>query len=248
MKYFFLIFAAVVALVVGYFGLRGDKSGKSPIEIFPDMDRQDVVKGQAPSDFFHDGMGARLPVKGTVPHSSDDGVFPVEFGEGRTGYYYTGGIGHFYGSGLPKEKLNLVGEGAEAEMQTLLRRGEERYGIYCAICHGDSGIGNGTVSRYMAPKVANLQDPSFNSENYPEGRLYGVITHGSGLMSGYGANIPVRDRWAIVAYVRALQDATAAPAAAPTEETAPEGEPAPEGESETPEGDKNNEPAGGTNN
>lgn len=242
MKYFFLIFVAVVAFVVGIFGFRGEKFGQTPIEVFPDMDRQDFLTGQQPSDFFHDGMGARLPVKGTVPHASDDGIFPVEFSEGRTGYYYTGGIGHYYGSGLPKKKLKLEGEEADAELQTLLRRGEERYGIYCAICHGASGDGNGTVSRYMAPKVANLQDPSYFTGKYPEGRLYWVITHGSGLMGGYGANIPVRDRWAIVAYVRALQEATASATPPPTEETKE-----PEGESDAPEGE-NNKPAGGNSN
>ena len=77
MKYFFLAFIGLIVLTIGIFGFRGSKSSKTPIEIFPDMDRMDFVKGQKPSDFFHDGLGARLPVAGTVPHSSDDGVFPV---------------------------------------------------------------------------------------------------------------------------------------------------------------------------
>ena len=97
-------------------------------------------------------------------------------------------------------------------MQALLRRGQDRYAVFCAICHGAPGDGNGTISNYMAAKIANLHEPRFASGEYPDGKLYHVITYGQGLMSGYGASIPVRDRWAIVAYVRALQDAKKPPA------------------------------------
>ena len=216
MKYFFLVLAGLITLTFGVFGLRGAKSSKTPIEIFPDMDRMDFVKSQKPNDFFHDGQGARLPVPGTVPHSSDDGVFPVEFGEGRTGHYYTGAINDYFASGLPLEELGLVGDEGATDMQALLRRGQDRYAVFCAICHGAPGDGTGTVSNYMAAKIANLHEPRFASGEYPDGKLYHVITYGQGLMSGYGASIPVRDLWAIVAYVRALQDAKKAPASAAT--------------------------------
>ena len=216
MKYFFLVLAGLITLTFGVFGLRGAKSSKTPIEIFPDMDRMDFVKSQKPNDFFHDGQGARLPVPGTVPHSSDDGVFPVEFGEGRTGHYYTGAINDYFASGLPLEELGLVGDEGATDMQALLRRGQGRYAVFCAICHGAPGDGTGTVSNYMAAKIANLHEPRFASGEYPDGKLYHVITYGQGLMSGYGASIPVRDRWAIVAYVRALQDAKKASASPAT--------------------------------
>ena len=222
MKYFFLVFIGVIVLTVGIFGFRGSKTTNTPIEIFPDMDRMDFVKSQKPSDFFHDGLGARLPVAGTVPHASDDGVFPVEFGEGRTGHYYTGAINDYFARGLPLEELGLIGDGAAGEMQTLLRRGQDRFSIFCAICHGESGDGTGTVSRYMAAKIANLHEPRFGSGQYPDGMLYHVIAHGKGLMSGYGASIPVRDRWAIVAYVRALQEAKN-PSPAPEKDSAAPG-------------------------
>ena len=215
MKFFFIFLVSTIVLVIGVFGFRGSKSTQTPIEIFPDMDRMDFVQGQKPSDFFHDGMGARLPVAGTVPHSSDDGVFPVEFGEGRTGHYYTGAVNDYFANGLPLEKLGLIGAESETNMQSLLRRGQDRYAIFCAVCHGDSGDGKGTVGKFMAESgvtVANLADARFNTETYPDGKLYHVITHGQGLMSGYGASIPVRDRWAIVAYVRALQESLKAPA------------------------------------
>ena len=230
MKFFFLAFFGMITLAIGILGFRGDKFSQTPIEIFPDMDRQDFLKGQKPSDFFHDGMGARLPVAGTVPHSSDDGIFPVEFSAGRTGHYYSGAINDYFATGLPLEKLGLTGDSAADEMQSLLPRGQGRFGIYCAICHGHGGDGTGTVSRYMAAKVANLHEARFGADQYPDGKVYHVITHGQGLMSGYGANIPVRDRWAIVAYLRALQESKKAPADAPA--------PAPE----------NTETAGGASN
>jgi len=91
----------------------------------------------------------------------------------------------------------------------LIRRGKERFGIYCAVCHGASGDGQGMTGQYGVPGIANLQLPTFNSETYPDGRLFNTITNGKGMMSGYGYNIPIRDRWAIVAYVRALQAAKA---------------------------------------
>ena len=213
MRYIFLATILSGLLILGMFGLRGHKFNETPVEIFPDMDRMDFVKGQKPSDFFHDGLGARLPVAGTVPHSSDDGVFPVEFGEGRTGHYYTGAINDYFATGLPLEELGLIGDEGVSAMQTLLRRGQDRFSIFCAICHGDNGEGTGVVSNYMAAKIANLHEPRFGSDQYPDGKLYHVITHGQGLMSGYGASIPVRDRWAIVAYVRALQDSKKEPVA-----------------------------------
>ncbi|HJM64760.1 MAG: cytochrome C [Roseibacillus sp.] len=223
MKYFFLAFTGLVAFTIGVFGFRGGKTIKTPIEIFPDMDRMDFVQSQRPSDFFHDGLGARLPVAGTVPHASDDGVFPVEFGEGRSGHYYTGAINDYFANGLPLENLGLIGEDATSEMQALLRRGQDRFSIFCAICHGESGDGTGTISDYMAAKIANLHEVRFGSDQYPDGKLYHVITYGQGLMGGYGASIPVRDRWAIVAYVRALQDSRKAPAPVPLENDNPAG-------------------------
>ena len=238
MKFFFLALLGMIVLTIGVFGFRGSKTTNTPIEIFPDMDRQDFLKGQKPSDFFHDGMGARLPVAGTVPHASDDGVFPVEFGEGRTGHYYTGAINDYFANGLPLEKLSLIGENAEEEMQALLRRGEGRYSIFCAVCHGDSGNGEGTISQYVVGQfAADLHAAKLSPDQYPEGKLFHVITHGLGRMGGYAANIPVRDRWAIVAYIRALQDSKKA--AAPAAEPAPAPAPAPA---------ENEEAAGGATN
>ena len=200
MKYFFLSLAILTVLVPGIFGFRGRMSTKAPLEIFPDMDRQDKILGQSTSHFFRDGLGSRLPVPESLPHATDDGVFPVEFGSGMADYYHTGTEDDFWGNGLPGE-LALNAE----NIGTFLRRGRERYEISCTPCHGMTGDGKGITSYYGIPGIANLH--TFPREMYPDGKMFNIITHGKGGMGGYGAVLPVRDRWAIVAYVRALQTA-----------------------------------------
>ena len=79
MRYFFLAYAILGVLLVGILGFRGEKFSKPPIRLFPDMDEQDKVKAQVPSDFFADGSGSRLPVAGTHPR----GFLPG--GEGALG-------------------------------------------------------------------------------------------------------------------------------------------------------------------
>lgn len=205
LKNFFIVYALVAVGIFGIFGIPGTKFERPPFRLFQDMDEQDKVKGQKDSAFFSDGQGARLPVAGTVPSSGDDGVFSVEFGAGRTGYYYTGIQDGYFGTGMPEE-LSLTAETSTA----FLARGQERFGIFCAICHGESGDGMGTVAKLGLNGVRNLHETGatgFDPANYPDGRLYEVITHGKGQMGAYGMNIPVDDRWAIVAYVRALQEA-----------------------------------------
>jgi mono/diheme cytochrome c family protein len=212
MRYFFLAYALIALLVVGIFGLRGQKFSKPPVRIFPDMDEQDKLKAQKPDPFFADGLGGRLPVNQTQPRGFNPqgetiigGIPEYEFG-GRTGYFHTGHVGDYYGNGMPEE-LGLTEEGAAA----LIRRGRERYGIYCAVCHGASGDGNGITASYGVPVAANPNAKlhALSPETYPDGRIFEVITNGKGMMGGYGYNIPVRDRWAIIAYIHTLQAAKA---------------------------------------
>ncbi len=210
MRYFFLIYALIALLVVGIFGIRGQKFSKPPIRIFPDMDEQDKIKAQKADPFFADGHGSRLPVTQTQPRGFNEGgektiggIPEYEFG-GQTGYYYSGHVGDYFGNGMPEE-LGLTPENSAA----FIKRGQERYGIYCAICHGKSGDGQGITSAYGVPVAANVNAKlnAISPEVYPDGQLYNTITNGKGQMGGYGYNIPVRDRWAIISYIHTLQAA-----------------------------------------
>ncbi len=211
MKYFFLSILFLAIIVVSAAGFRGSKSELPPIQIFPDMDDQAKVKFQARSDFFADGNGGRLPVAHTVPMGFDvpdkaaaDGAKPAAFGfSNGTDYYNTGKFGDFYGDGLPSElEVNAA----------LIERGQQRFNINCAICHGTSGNGKGVTSKFGILTAFNFHqagsaDPSNVTAYRTDGSIFDTITHGKGLMGPYGGNIPVRDRWAIVAYIRALQTA-----------------------------------------
>lgn len=214
MKYFFLSLLFITAIIVSAFGFRGSKSELPPLEIFDDMDHQAKIKYQAASEFFADGRGARPRVAGTVPMGFDiptkaavDGAKParVAFSNG-TSYYDTGKFGDFYGDGLPKE---ITGDETVFN-DAFLKRGEQRFNIHCAICHGGSGNGKGVTSKFGILTAFNFQmpgsaDPANAAAFRADGAIFDVITNGKGLMGGYGGNITLRDRWAIVAYIRSLQ-------------------------------------------
>ncbi len=206
LRYFFISFTLAVIAVMAIAGFRGEKSRKAPIEIFPDMDRQPRYNAQHKSDFYADGRAARQHVEGTVPqgfvqpglYSTTQGnnarklTGPAGFGNFPT-YADTGKIGEVWGDGIPLPELNVA----------VLERGRERYNISCAVCHGEVGDGNGVVSKYGFGGIANLQEARFRT--MADGHIFQTITHGKGNMGAYGSNITVEDRWAIIAYIRALQ-------------------------------------------
>lgn len=135
------------------------------------------------SEFFSDRRSARPLVENTVPRGAlvEDQVFAT----GRT------------------EDGDLVSEIPVDITAELLERGQERYDIFCSPCHGFDGFGEGMiVQRGFAPP------PSFHTERLrqsPAGHYFDVITNGFGQMFSYAYRIPLEDRWAIVAYIRALQ-------------------------------------------
>ncbi len=210
MKYFFLSYFFIAVIIVASAGTRGSKSELTPIEIFPDMDHQAKIKYQAASAFFADGIGGRMPVAHTMPmgfevpaKAAADGATPPVFGfSNGVDFYNTGKVGDFYGDGFPTE---LEPDGK------LIERGQQRYNIYCAVCHGTSGNGKGVTSSYGMLAAYNFQQngalESTASAFRPTGSIFDTITHGKGLMGPYGGAIPVRDRWAIIAYIRTLQEA-----------------------------------------
>ncbi|MDZ4287788.1 MAG: cytochrome c, partial [Prosthecobacter sp.] len=156
-----------------------------------------------------DGLGGRLPVKHTVPMGFEVPAKPVAAGaeppaygfSNGLDYYSTGKMGDFYGDGLP---------GGVVLSKELLERGERQFNIYCSVCHGASGNGKGVTSKFGILTAFNFQqagatDPANAAAYRADGAMFDVITNGKGLMGSYGGNLIVRDRWAIVAYIRAMQ-------------------------------------------
>ncbi len=186
LAWFFSIWALTVIAVIAVAGFRGSISRRPPIEIFPDMDRQPKLRPQTTTKFsgFADGLSSRLAVAGTVARGSNYADTPENTGKiaGTTNF------------------VEAIPVSVDARM---VKRGQERFNIYCQPCHGLQGDGKGITSRFGMGNVANLhQDKLIRT---PDGDLFATITVGKSTMKGYGAQIPVSDRWAIVAYVRALQ-------------------------------------------
>jgi mono/diheme cytochrome c family protein len=185
MRYFLLIFALCVVMVVAIAGRRGSLSRRPPIELFPDMVRQPKLRPQTPDGFFADDRVSRLPVPGTIAredtHYAD---LPVNTGRvaGTTNFVET----------IPVEVT-----------ANLLARGQQRFNINCSPCHGQQADGNGVVKKLGLATVANLHDKRI--VELPDGEIFNTITYGKNTMGPYGANVTVEDRWAIIAYLRALQ-------------------------------------------
>jgi len=192
---FILIFLAGMAAVVGIAGFRGHLSRKPPIEIFPDMNRQLKLRPQQPNDFFANGLSSQLPPPGTVARSEPiqtvtGPVYPFEDAPVNTGRI-TG-------------TTNFVATNPLPVTAKLLQRGRERFDIFCAPCHGGLGDGSGITKKLgLMPAVANLQDKRI--VEMTDGEIFNTIAHGKNLMGAYGPMVPVEDRWAIIAYLRALQ-------------------------------------------
>jgi mono/diheme cytochrome c family protein len=221
LRAFLLIFLLAGIVIVAIFGFRGQHSTGSPIEVFPDMVRQPKVRAQAPLGFFADNRGPRMPVANTVPlgyeppmpqrnappEISPTGAAPGEelsrqrlgFSMG-TDYYNTGKMGTNWGTGLP---VPLTAE--------LMQRGQQRFNITCSVCHGVTAAGNGIAKQYGLTTVVSLQDERIRA--MADGEIFDTITHGKNTMMSYGGNVPVGDRWAIIAYLRALQRSQNATAA-----------------------------------
>lgn len=175
----------VLAVFVVLSGCRGSLSDSPPVHLNPNMDQQQRFDAQEANRFFEDGRAMRLPVAGTVARGflKED----VEFWEGRTE------TGEFVES-IP---MDVTIE--------LMERGRDRYDVFCSVCHGLSGDGQGIL---MTGDYGFVQAPTYHSDFLraaPDGYLYDVVRNGVRTMWGYGQQVPVADRWAIVAYVRALQ-------------------------------------------
>lgn len=187
---FFVLAGCSVFLVAG---CRGGVSSQPPIHLNPNMDNQTRFDPQEQNTFFKDKRAMRLLVKGTVARGhlrGDD-------------HLYRGKVGDKFASTLPSS-IKLT--------KAFIRRGQERYNIYCSACHGFSGNGKGVVTLYSEGySPANLLDDA--RKTMAAGKIYSTIANGkinNGLiaMPPHKSQLSVSDRWAVVAYVRALQLAT----------------------------------------
>lgn len=184
MRYVYLIFIFIVVATISILGFRGDKATEPPLEVFPDMDRMPRYEPQAESVFFSDGRTDRQP----VPNAVARGTYY------ENAYLQTGRQGTEFGNGIPIEVSNQS-----------MARGQDRFNIYCAVCHGQAGNGDSMTRKYGMITVADLTSEIF--VNYSDGQIYDVIANGAKTMLPYGDKLSVEDRWAVVLYVRALQRA-----------------------------------------
>jgi len=190
-------FAVGVAILIAMFGWT-HRGTDRPLEYYLDMKVQPRHRGQSGSKFFADGRAMRMPVVGTVAFGGND-------------YLASAGSPRLNPDLLQAEDERYRGKNGgkwvtQVPLETnaaLLDRGENRFNVHCAVCHGRTGSGDGITTRHGFVGVANLLQEKFRA--MPAGEMFNTITHGKGLMASYGPRIVPADRWAIVAWVRVLQ-------------------------------------------
>lgn len=195
MRYFLAILALCSVAVVGVLGFRGTHFHKPPLYIFPDMEWQLKLRPQKPNAFFTNGISSQLLLPGTIARST-----PIQTASGPVYPYEDAAVN----TGRVPGTTNFVENNPLPVTAELLKRGQQRFTINCSPCHGALGDGNGITKKIGAMlTVANLHDKRI--VEMADGELFYVITNGRNLMGAYGANVVVPDRWAIIAYLRALQ-------------------------------------------
>lgn len=202
----------VASLVLVCFVMTGcDRNGRfQALSMWNDS----RLKPYEPDSFMPSGSSSQTPPAGTVWHgqTEQDKLYPQgTFAPIRD--MYAAGITPEFNEGVgntgPTGDYRVRGAGAEMDKfpfpvtKEVLLRGQERYDIYCAPCHGRTGYGDGMIVRrgFSAP-------PSYHQDRLrkaPVGHFFDVITNGFGAMYQYGDRITPEDRWAIIAYIRALQ-------------------------------------------
>ena len=194
MRYAYYTLAFLVVLLVSVMGFRGMPSTLPPIEVFPDMDHQAKYKPQAESKFFADGRADRPIPAGTVPFGRDANHADPAFLKADDVHYAGKNADGSFVRGFPAELI--VNE-------AFIRRGQGRFEIYCAPCHGKLGDGQGITKSYGMVATPTYHDDRLRT--MPEGEIFNTITNGKNTMFPYADKLSPDDRWAVVAYVRALQ-------------------------------------------
>ena len=202
--YVLLVLVAVSLVPIGLIYRSNHQAKNRPrIQVVPDMDQQFYYKAQTENPFFPDGVTMRKPPQGTVARgllAADDAYF----------------------RGIARDTIFVADLPVEVTRE-LLARGRERFDIYCAPCHGQSGNGNGIVHVRAQALAEGTWTPPTDLTGQtvvdrPAGHIYNTIANGIRTMPSYGAQLSPEDRWAVTAYVRALQlSRNAGPADLPAE-------------------------------
>ena len=197
MRIFLALYVFTVVAAVSILGFRGSISTKPPLEVFPDMDRQARYKPQAENEFFADGRNDRPVPANTVARGNyfnQAEVFSAGFEDQALGDTVLNdgkdGAGNFVKT-LPLEVSHA-----------LMAEGKAKYDIFCTVCHGAAGDGNGVTKPYGV-LAASYHDDRLRSVE--DGYIFDVIQNGKGLMLPLNDRISPEESWAIVLYVRALQ-------------------------------------------
>ena len=165
-------------------GCQGTTFSDPPIHINPNMDTQPKFKAYRSNEFFKDNSSLRVPVEGTVARGTLIENSELQTGKDASGKFVTR---------LPVSVT-----------MSLLKRGQERFNIFCAPCHGQVGDGKSVLlARGYPIPPTNLHEQRLL--DIEDGHLFDVISNGIRNMKGYSLQLEVADRWAIVSYVRALQ-------------------------------------------
>ncbi len=183
MKIFALKFLLMMGMTIFISCSKGRPSENPPVHLNPNMDDQPKYEAMEESRFFLDKSAMRMPVEGTVARGQLN----------ENSAYYQGKNAN----GKLVRKMPVI------ISLPLLERGQKRFNIFCAPCHGRTGAGQGIVT-----KKGFLPPPSFHIDRLrdtEDGHIFDVISKGIRNMPSYSYQIPVADRWAIVAYIRALQ-------------------------------------------
>lgn len=178
------LFGISLMLVLVLAGCQGAISEKPPVHLNQNMDFQEKFEAQEANAFFADGRAMRPPVPGTVARGFLKEDVAWWTGKNESGEYVD----------IPVELTMQV-----------MERGQDRYNIYCSVCHGLAGDGQGII---MTGRYGFVPAPTFHSELLrarEDGYFFDVISHGVRSMPAYGQQVAVADRWAIVSYIRALQ-------------------------------------------
>lgn len=201
MRYLWSSLFFLTVMVASILGIRGQKFRNPPLEVFPDMDRQDRINPQSAFPFWSNGSGQRPAVPRTVArgqalagvdvfrdHYQHDPSLRPEFYTGKT---QSGG----WQEGFPI-KINAA----------LMRQGQEKFRQTCALCHGHLGDGKGITSQFGMVGAADLLQSRIRE--LPEGEIFQTITQGKGQMRPMAKRLTHQERWATILYLRALQRAT----------------------------------------